>query len=82
MPNVLPPFKGGRIVNFTNDHRPPHVQVIGQEASARFELLCDLGKVKLMDCFGFKLTQLQQIEAYLLNHINHLCSEWERIHGH
>jgi Domain of unknown function (DUF4160) len=82
MPNVLPPFKGWRIVIFTNDHRPPHVHVIGPEESARFELLCDLGKEKLMDSIGFKLAQLQQIEVYLLSHIERLCSEWERIHGH
>jgi hypothetical protein len=82
VPNVLPPFKGWRIVIFTNDHRPPHVHLIGPEESARFELLCDLGQVKLMDSIDFKLAQLQRIEGYLLNHIAHLCSEWERIPGH
>jgi hypothetical protein len=35
-----------------------------------------------MDSVGFKLKQLQEIEAYRLNHIEHLCSEWERVHGH
>ncbi len=66
---------------FTNNLRPPHVHVIGQEESARFELHCDLERVKLMDSFGFKLAQRQQLEVYLLNHIERLCSEWERIHG-
>lgn len=67
---------------YTNDHRPPQVHVIGPEESARFELLCDLRKGKLMDSFGFKLAQVQQLEVYLLNHLEHLCSERERIHGH
>jgi Domain of unknown function (DUF4160) len=69
-------------VIFTNDHRPPHVHVIGPGESARLELHFYLGKVKLMDSVGFKLKQLREIEAYLLNHIEHLCSEWERVHGH
>jgi Domain of unknown function (DUF4160) len=44
MPTVLPVFKGWRVVIYPNDHRPPHVHVIGTEAHARFELLCDLGQ--------------------------------------
>lgn len=35
-----------------------------------------------MDSFGFKLAQVQQLEVYLLNLLEHLCSERERIHGH
>jgi hypothetical protein len=82
MPNVLAPFKGWRVVIFTNDHRPPHVHVIGTEEHARFELLCELEQVQLMSNIGFGQSQLKQIEGYLLNHLARLCSEWERIHGH
>jgi Domain of unknown function (DUF4160) len=81
MPNILPSIRGWRVVIFTNDHRPPHVHVIGPEESARFELLCDLGSVKLMDNINFTLSKLQVIEIYLIKHIAHLCIEWERIHG-
>jgi hypothetical protein len=81
MPTVLPLFKGWRVVIFTNDHRPPHVHVLGPQEHARFELLCDLGQVRLMSNLGFSLKQLQQIAAHLLKHISRLCTQWGRIHG-
>ena len=82
MPTVLPLFKGWRVVIYTNDHRPPHVHVIGVEEHARFELLCVLGQVRLLSNIGYGLGQLRQIETYLIIHLTHLCSEWRRIHGH
>jgi hypothetical protein len=81
MPNVLPAIRGWRVVIFTNDHRPPHVHIIGPEVKARFELLCDLGLVRLMDNINFTHSQLLLIEIYLTKNIALLCSEWERIHG-
>ena len=82
MPTVLPVYKGWRVVIYPNDHLPPHVHVIGAEEHARFELLCDLGQVRLLSNIRFGLGQLKLIEAYLLNHLARLCSEWGRIHGH
>jgi hypothetical protein len=82
MPSVLPPFKGWRVVIFPNDHRPPHVHVIGTEEHARFELLCDIGQLRLLSNIGFGRSQLNHVEGYLLSRLAHLCSEWERIHGH
>ena len=82
MPTVLPLFSGWRVVIFTNDHRPPHVHVIGAEAHARFELFCDLGQVQLLSSFGFTQNQLRRIAGHLRGHLAHLCSEWGRIHGH
>jgi hypothetical protein len=81
MPTVLPPFKGWRVVIYPNDHLPPHVHVIGAEEHARYELLCDLRRIRIKSNIGFSLGQLKQIETYLLNHLAHLCSEWGRIHG-
>jgi hypothetical protein len=81
MPTVLPLFKAWRVVIFTNDHRPPHVHVLGPQEHARFELLCDLGQVRLMSNLGFSLQQLRQIAAHLLKHISHLCTQWGKIHG-
>lgn len=82
MPNVLPPFKGWRVVVFPSDHRPPHVHVIRVQEHARFELLCDLGQVQLMTSTGYSLAQLRLIAGYLQAHIAHLCNEWGRIHDH
>ena len=81
MPSVLPTLRGWRVVIYPNDHRLPHVHVIGTKEHARFELLCDLRQVELLDNIGFTLTRLKQIESYLLAHITHLCQEWGRIHG-
>jgi hypothetical protein len=82
MPNVLPAIKGWRVVIYTNDHRPPHVHILGAQEHARFELLCDLGQVVLLSNIGFALSQLKQIERYLLKNVTHLCEEWGRIHGY
>ncbi len=82
MPNVLPPLKGWRVVVFPNDHRPPHVHVLGVQEHARFELLCDLGQVQLMSSSGFNLAQLKLISAYLQAHIAKLCTAWGSIHDH
>ena len=82
MPSVLPPFKGWRVVIYPNDHRPPHVHVIGADEEARFELLCDMGQVVLLTNFGFSQNQLNQLQAYLLRHLAHLCNQWGVIHGH
>ena len=81
MPTVLPKLRGWRVVIFPNDHRPPHVHVIGTEEHARFELQCDVGEVRLLSNIGFQRAQIRQIEAYLLGHLDHLCNEWERLHG-
>ncbi len=81
MPSVLPPLRGWRVVIYPNDHRPPHVHVLGPTEHARFELLCDLGQLRLMSNISFTLNQLQQIATYLAKHLRHLCQEWARIHG-
>jgi hypothetical protein len=81
VPTVLPKLKGWRVVIYTNDHLPPHVHVMAADVHARFELFCDLGQVRLMSNIGFEMRQIQQVEAYLLKHVAHLCSEWGKIHG-
>ena len=82
MPTVLPGLKGWRVVIYPNDHRPPHVHVVGVSEHARFELLCDLKHVRLLSNIGFRLAEVRQIEGYLLGHLDHVCDEWERIHGY
>ena len=81
MPTVLPVLKCLRVVIFPNDHLPPHVHVIGPEEHARFELLCDLGQVRLLSTIRFGQGELRLIETYLLSHLAHLCRECGRIHG-
>jgi hypothetical protein len=82
MPTVLRLSKGWRVVVYTNDHRPPHIHVLGVQEHARFELLCDLGRVTLISNFGFTHSQINSISVNLVRNIGKLCSEWGKIHGH
>lgn len=82
MPTILVHAKGWRVVIYPNDHRPPHVHVLGPEVHARFELLCDLGQVKLLSYVGFSHSQLQALAIYLFKHVKSLCKAWGEIHGH
>ena len=81
MPTLLN-IKGWRVVIFPNDHRPPHVHVIGPIEHARFELLCDLGRVRLLSNINFTASQLRHIENRLLINLKLLCNHWGRIHEH
>ena len=81
MPTILK-IRNWRVVICTNDHRPPHVHVIGTKEHARFELLCDLKRVRLMSTIHFSVGQLALIERQLIINLVQLCSEWGRIHGH
>ena len=81
MPTILK-VRSWRVVIYTNDHRPPHVHVIGTAEHARFELLCDLKRVRLMSTIHFSASQLALIENQLVINLVQLCSEWGRIHGH
>lgn len=80
MPTILR-YRGIRIMIFTNDHAPPHVHIIGGDAEARFDLLCDLGAASLKDHDGFSLKQLSAIGAFLTTHIQQLCQAWSQYHG-
>jgi hypothetical protein len=80
MPTVLT-FKGWRIVIYTNDHRPPHAHVLNGNDHARFELLCDLKRVKVLSNSGLKQSQLNQLAAYLTEHVTELCKVWGNIYG-
>lgn len=82
MPTVLRHPKGWRVVIYTNDHRPPHVHVLGVEEHARFDLLCDLSRVKLNSSHGFSKAQLKSIDIFLNQNIGALCSAWGEVHGH
>lgn len=81
MPTILL-IKSWRVVIYPNDHRPPHVHVIGPTEHARFELLCDLGLVRILSNISFTTAQLRQIENRLLSNLTLLCNQWGRIHGH
>jgi hypothetical protein len=74
-------FSGLRIVIYSNDHRPPHVHVIGAECEAVFELNCPDGPVMLRENYGFSRAEIGQIRRELARRIGELCRRWSEIHG-
>ena len=80
MPTVLR-LDGLRVVIYLNDHRPPHVHVLGAGNQAVFDLGCPDGPPGLRDSFGFTTTELNRINSALAGRLAALCAEWERIHA-
>lgn len=74
-------INGLRVVIYSNDHRPAHVHVIGNDCEAVFNLNCPNGPPELRQNFGFSAAELTKIEAALTTNLAHLCAEWSRIHG-
>jgi hypothetical protein len=80
MPTVFR-FGSLRVVVYPNDHRPPHVHVIGNGHEAVFELQCPKGPVNLRENYGFWRADLAAIVTNLNEHLELLCAAWEKIHG-
>ncbi len=74
-------FAGLRVVIYTNDHRPAHVHVTGNDCEAVFELNCPSGPAELRENYGFGRVELSRITQKLNTHLDELCREWEKIHG-
>ncbi len=72
---------GLRVTIYPNDHRPPHVHVIGAKGEAVFLLNCPKGPPDLRESFGFNGREIRQIVVLLRTHIPSLCEQWEFMHG-
>ena len=72
---------GLRVVIWPNDHRPAHVHVMGAGGEAIFNLNCPEGPPELRESFGFRLADVNRIEAALAERISLLCEAWRNIHG-
>jgi hypothetical protein len=79
MPTALR-IDGLRVVIYPNDHRPPHVHVLGAGTEAVFILNCPAGPPTLRGSFGFATPELNRIASALAVNLTALCAEWERIH--
>ncbi len=65
----------------SNDHPPPHVHVIGPDRSAKFELNCPAGPVRLVEQRGFRHSELNDVIRKIAGHLNACCALWEEYHG-
>ncbi|CAM5189588.1 hypothetical protein CDEN61S_02462 [Castellaniella denitrificans] len=73
-------FDGWRVVIYANDHRPPHVHVIGNDAEAVFRLNCPHGPPEPVRIAGLAHHALAQIRKRLESHTHLLCLHWSMIH--
>ena len=80
MPTALR-IDGLRVVIYPNDHRPPHVHVLGAGTEAVFILNCPAGPPTLRESFGFTTAELNRIASALAANLTALCTEWERVHA-
>jgi hypothetical protein len=72
---------GRRVAIHSNDHRPAHVHIIGDDCEAKFQLHCPEGPPELWENYGCPANELSKIKMALTQRITHLCAEWEKIHG-
>lgn len=56
------------------------MHVIGRGREAVFNLHCPAGPVELRENYGFSRREIGQIARMLTDHLEELCSAWERIH--
>ena len=80
MPTVLR-VDGLRVTIYPNDHRPPHVHVIGAKGEAVLLLNCPDGPLELRESFGFNGPEIRQIAVDVSVQIPKLCKEWRTIFG-
>ena len=70
-----------RVAVYPNDHRPPHVHVIGHGCEADFILDRIASSVVLRENYGFAARELARIAKALAANLAVLLSAWESVHG-
>jgi len=70
-----------RVAVYPNDHRPPHVHVIGRGHEAIFTLNVPRGSVAIRENYGFSARDLVGIQSVLAENLFAHLSVWEGIHG-
>ena len=75
-------FHGLRVVIYPNDHRPPHVHVMGKGYEAVFKLNAFEGPPELRENYGFTARELTMITAEISANLLHLQTQWSAIHGY
>jgi Domain of unknown function (DUF4160) len=80
MPTIMR-IDGLRVVIYPNDHRPPHVHVLGAGKEAVFLLDGPDRKLSLRGAMGYSTAELNRIASALSTQMPRLRAEWERIHS-
>ena len=80
MPTIFR-FRGLRVVIYTNDHRPPHVHVIGPGREARIALGDEREHPWLMTNEGLSRRQVAAALLKVSENRDLLIQRWREIHG-
>ena len=80
MPTILR-FSGLRVVIYVNDHRPPHVHIIGPGREARIALGDEREHPWLMTNEGLSRRQLAAALLKVSENRDLLIQRWREIHG-
>jgi hypothetical protein len=80
MPTILR-FSGLRVVIYVNDHRPPHVHVIGAGREARIALGHERENPWLMTNEGLSRRQVAAALLKVSENRDLLIHRWREIHG-
>jgi hypothetical protein len=80
MPTILR-FRGLRVVIYANDHRPPHVHVIGPASEARIALGDEGERPWLMTNEGLPRRQVAAALVEISRNRDLLIQRWREIHG-
>jgi Domain of unknown function (DUF4160) len=68
-------FHGLRVVIYPNDHRPPHVHVMGKGCEAVFKLTGPHGLPELRENYGFAARELAMIADEIDGHLPYLQTQ-------
>jgi hypothetical protein len=74
-------FRGLRVVIYTNDHRPPHVHVIGPDREARIALGSEGEQPWLMTNEGLSRREVAEALVEIRQNRDLLIHRWREIHG-
>lgn len=80
MPTIFR-FRGLRVVIYTNDHRPPHVHVIGPGREARIALGDERERPWLMSNEGLSRRQAAAALLKVSENRDLLIQRWREIYG-
>ena len=69
-------FNGIKIRVNPRDHVPPHIHVVGNSGSARF----NLSSMEWIESLGFTRSDLKAIEEVIHRRIEEIWNEWRRCH--
>jgi hypothetical protein len=80
MPTILR-FQGLRVMIYANDHRPPHVHIIGPGNEARIALGGEGERPWLMTNEGLSRRQVAAALVEISRNRDLLMRRWREIHG-